>query len=248
MSKRIWIILLAGLVSSVYAFGANSIEALVDTGVGSYTYAGGPAPLIGSGIGITDLNVDVTGGPENGNWLVNGPLPSSAGAGPANSAGTDGDLEFTTGAATGLWSWGAGTFSIVGCIPGVTAAVCTSSTNTTLVSDDYTSAAIVPSGPGVGIEFGGITGTINPAVAAYFGVNPIFTSGATLMYLAGLTEIYGTPFTSGVTSGTSGSLELNTTTAVPEGWSLFTTLGIFAFGVVAFCGARRLGLIKAVAV
>jgi hypothetical protein len=129
-------------------------------GIGTVSYAGGSAPLIGTNIGIGV--VGGVGTPSN---------PAPPGYAVTGTAGGYGSLDFTTGAyqsyLNGVYTFASGgTFTITGA---VAAAGINSVTN--LLTGTFTSVTITqPSanGPGM-VNFTGID-TKNPDLLAFFGV------------------------------------------------------------------------------
>jgi hypothetical protein len=231
------VLLLSVLVISFCAFGDTGTTQwnITNTTSGSYSYAGGTSVLVGTGIGV-----------EN---ILGSPTPLNTGS-PNELAIVGGSLDFTSGANTGGWTWGSpGTLSITGCIAAlglgtITGGTCT--TAATLLSDDFTSVSISPipvSGSPLGVEFGQLQGTMNGAIASYFGISTIFTSPAS----TGQDVLFGLPPSgpgdafAGVTSTAPGG-NLSLVSPVPENWSLFSTLGLFGFGLAAFGLAGRFGL------
>jgi hypothetical protein len=101
------------------------------------------------------------------------------------------------------------------------------------------------------LQFGTLSGTLDTTVAAYFGIPSGFVS---LNPLSGDdNSVNGLPLVAGSAFGVGGGTPTVssqggefTLAAVPEDWSLSSTLGIFAFGLAVFGVARRFGLIKAV--
>ena len=225
---------------AVATFGIVAVASAQDTtqwqvegagNTGLYSYGGGTNPLVGAGIQITEVTGEGT--------------PVDSGDSPAVVGGL---LSFTTGASTGGWNWGAGgTLTLTGCVQGVTGTgaghTCQAGDNSTvLLSDGFTSASITPIVGGVGITLGGLQGTMNPLVAAFFGVTTSFGPGSNFSDLVSGLPSAGASFT-GLTSTLSGG---NLVAQSPEGWSLSSSLGLFGFGLVLIVAARRLGLIKSV--
>jgi len=231
MKRPIWVLLFSGLlVTSTSAFCQDTNFSI--TG-GSYSYAGGAAALTGS----------LTVGTVTGQGTTPGTTLTIE----------DGELSLTTGAKTGSWQWGGpGSLTVTGCINGVTPTGANCATET-LVTETFDSATILSSPVGLDLELGSLAvGSINPLLASYFGVTAATTSGAEgdLIFVTS-----GSP--GGAMTGISlgGNLILNESSAkttsggggsVPEEWNLASTTGLFAFGLVAFWVARRLGVIKAV--
>jgi hypothetical protein len=242
MQKRVLTVLILGTLVSFCAFGDSTQWVIAPSG-GSYSYAGGAAPLVGTNIGIE--NVEGVGTPLHSGTL-----------GTLDIVG--GSLDFTSGANTGGWSWGTpGTLTITGCIAGVTTVdlVCTvADESAVLVSDEFTSVSVTGVPGGLGFEFGSLQGTINADIAANFGMDPVFTSpGSTATDVVSGLPTTGVPFFlpatgssfSGVTPSAPGGT-LNLVSAVPEGWSFISSLGLLAFGLAVFGVARRRGVVKSV--
>lgn len=260
MPRQIWFVLLAMLVTSFTAFGTTTstqwqIEGN-DAG-GSYCYAdGGTActttvdlagtetsessstALVASDILVTEVTGE--------NTPLNDGLTPEIFSAPGVQGG---NLSFVSGGTVSGWTWtGAGELSVTGCVQGVTGSglngACEAGDyGTLLVSDAFTSVTVENFGGGIGFVMGGISGTINSQVAAYFGISTAFVAPPSSIgdLVAGLPGTTGNAF-SGVTSTLTGG-NLNLVTA-PEGWSLYSSLGLFAFGLAAFGVARRFGLIK----
>jgi len=238
MQKRIWILLLSGLVTSLCAFATTATDTfwqIAGTG-GSYTYTGGSAVLTGTGIEVDSVQDANLSSPFGTLYYVIG-----------NDNGFA-NLTFTSGASNGSWSWSGGapgSLSVVGCISTDDVNCITGETKTTtLVSDEFTSVGIAPIGGTNGFVFAGLQGSLDAAAATLLGVSQSFTSPASQMSdkVTGLTS-YGSAFSGVSSTATGGNLDLY---AAPEDWSLSSSLGIFAFALVVFGVARRLGLIKAV--
>jgi len=258
MKRRVCLVMVAGLAASLCAFGDSTQWEIGypttpgSPSAGTYNYAGGSAPLIGSNIELENVQGNST--PDNSGTL-----------GELNVVG--GLLNFTSGAFVGTpfdWTWGStlgdpGTLSIKGCVSaegsfaglgmitgsGPTA---TCSNAQTLVSDEFTTVGVVNVLGLPEMQFGNLQGSINPLIAAYFGVNPAFTSPASSMMdaVAGLPLVPGTPFGTGtpftVTPAPPGGT-LSLVPAVSEGWSLSSTVGVFGLGLVVLGVMRRVRLI-----
>ena len=147
----------AALLLAPTAF-ADTLSWSIMSNVGTYDYAGGAAPLSGTGIGVQSVQDTTTGVFFN---IVNG------------------QLGFTTGAYNGngtTWSWGAGQpnsnqLNLTGCISNVTVAgQCgAQSPVSVLLSDDFTNAQIFSWGPNFQVSLGNITGSIDATLANQFG-------------------------------------------------------------------------------
>jgi hypothetical protein len=214
---------------TVVTASAGEIDWLVTPG-GTYTWAGGLAPLVGNNIQVA----------------------TATGVGTASNSATtlavNGSLSFTSGAFNGVpdatWSWGAGgTLNLTGCIAGVTTSgSCNASTNTVLVSDDFQSVTVAPIGSSsFDLVFGQLQGTLNSALATYFGVPTQFAGDSLSVILSASGA--GTKFT-GFNLG--GIITTRPVVAVPEDWNLLVGLVFFA-GALGILGlAVRLGLLRTV--
>ena len=148
----------------------------------------------------------------------------------------DGYLNFVSGQYNGNgsnWSWGpGGMLNLTGCIPGVTATVCTGSNNVTLLSDDFQSVQIVPVIGSLDAVFGNITGTLNLAVANYFGLPSAFS---TATFTTAISTI-GSPGRAFSGANVFGTINADPPILAPEYWGIGESLGFFAFVLAAFCG------------
>ncbi len=261
MTRRMLVVLGSGLVMALCAFGDSSTQWNLTNSGGSYSYyetsPGVGGALTGSGIGVENIVGESTPLESGGTLII-----------------SDGVFSFTTGVYDGNGSdyeWGAGasgnnppSLLVTGCISNVTlVGDCSGSSpaygvagsdDVILVDDAFTSATIEPAGPvypNTEVVFGGVTGTINSAVAAYFGVSTAFVAPSVAgPYIQGVpspggeTDPFGPGTSYSVTQADPGG-NLDLVAAVPEDWNLSSTLAIFAFGLGIFGLARRLGLIKA---
>jgi hypothetical protein len=201
---------------------------------GTYSWAGGNNPLVGTNIGVQSV-------------LGLGGLSNSGTSNPIQY----GLLNFSSGPYLGWgWNWGSGspnTLSIVGCIAGVTitTGTCTGANNVTLLSDDFQSVQIMPFGTGYNIAFGNVTGTINSAVAAYYGLSTTFAT-ALFDTTMSTTSIFGQSFTGatnlGGTINAAGAVAGSV--AASEDWGVFQSLGFFAVALVVFKVMIRLKLLR----
>jgi len=174
---------------------------------GTYQWTGNNAPLTGSGIDVGS----VSGGPGDTTLSI-----------------TSGILDFTSGAYAGSgWNWdGGGTFTIDGCIAGVTTSN-DCSNNVLLSSGDFDSVSIVPvvslGQYSFDVEFSTLTGTLNSSVAAAFGVPEGFAAESFNLILA--VGQYGGPF-----KGTNLGGEIVTTPAISaaDDASLFGGFALYA--------------------
>jgi hypothetical protein len=200
---------------------------------GSYSWNGqASSGLVGSNIGVGSL--DGVGTTEND----------------GDTLGISfGDLNFTSGAYDGNgsnWSWGAGgTLNITGCIAGVTSTTCTGSNNVVLLGDDFESVSIVPvlqlGKYEFDVSFGALQGTLNSAVAAFFGLSDSFTATSlNLVFTA------GTPGSAFNGTNIGGQINATSSVAVSEDWGLGSMMAFFAFAAAIFGLAWRLGLVKPV--
>ena len=177
---------------------------------GFYTSSGRDGDLTGSNI----PTLMVTG---DGTPLKNG----------SSLAIIDGFLNFTSGAYDGTssdWSWGAGgVLNLTGCIPGITATICTGSNNVTLLSDDFQSLQIQSVAGSLDAVFGDITGTLNTQVAAYFGVSTQFETAS---FTTAIVTI-GNPGSGLIGTNLFGLIKADPPTAMPEHWSIVESLVFF---------------------
>jgi hypothetical protein len=264
MQRQIWVVLFAMLITSMCAFGqwTDTVWNLNPTG-GEYSYGGAGGALTGAGIEVANVydaigGVQQAGTNENILGLANGTSGT-----PENY----GDLIFTSGNETDVvtyglnnyWNWlGGGTLDVYGCLEvGVSGNCITGETKSTLlISDSFTSVNISPMNEGPqGFVFGGLTGSIDFYAAQLLGVPQQFGApnsslGNNVSNLPGGGDILDTAFGTGtpydVTTSAGAGNQMNLY-PVPEGWALTSSLGIFALGLAVFRVARRLGLIKEVA-
>jgi hypothetical protein len=237
MQKRIWVLLISGLLASVGAFG-QTLEFVIGTSGGTYTYAGGGGSLGGSDITVLQVIVTgTTGSSPNGTYNI-----------------TDGELNLTSGALSSVTSVsgvdvftfnGGGTLDVQGCIAGVTGTggggACTASDDTAdLLGDDFTSIEI-SNVSGVQVQAGNLNGTYLGSLATAFGVNTSIAAGTDNDTVTGV-PVSGSSATSFTANNSGGGALTTTAAAVPEDWSLSSTLGLFGFGIVVFVVARRFGL------
>jgi hypothetical protein len=151
------------LVQPVQGFSASLDFGIKSPTTGSLSYTGGSAALVGSGIDVDD--VVGLGTPANANVI---------------STCSFCTLDFTTGASTGGWNFGAGgTITITGGIdfPDATAPIPGGST---LLSGSFDSATIVDLGTGT-FEFqiagGAFTDTKNSELLAFYGLPDVLYAG-----------------------------------------------------------------------
>jgi hypothetical protein len=157
----------------------------------------------------------------------------------------DGELNFTSGSYDGTsttWSWGAGgTLNLTGCIAGVTASFCSGFNNVTLISDDFQSVQIQSEGLFFDAVFGNISGSLNSAVAAYFGVPNTFASAS---FSTQITS-FGTPGTSLTGWNTSGMIQADPpATGMPEYWNLSQSMAFFGVVLLAFTALIRFRVLR----
>ena len=148
----------------------------------------------------------------------------------------DGYLNFTSGQYNGNgsnWSWGAGgVLNLTGCIAGVTATACTGSNNVALVSDDFQSVQIVPVINALDVVFGNITGTINSAVANYFGVPSMFSTASFTTAIS----TTGSPGSAFSGANLLGTISADPPVSAPEYWGIGESFWFFALVLAAFGG------------
>jgi len=252
MQKRILGLAGLGMVASLCAFGDTVTQTewqISNQSGGTLTYAGSGAALKGVAIPVTQ---------------VQGQDLGVAVASPAQLTIIGGELNFISGLGIGAWDWTGtgGDLTVTGCIAAtgsfaglgtITGGNCTAAA--TLVDDSFTEVYIDGSGH---LKFGkqtgtftgvSLEGTIDASIASYFGVSPVFTSpdSDASFAVAGLPAIGGSTYGAALTSGvTTGIGDLNLVAAVPEGWHLSSSLGVFAFGLIVLGVARRRGVIKPV--
>jgi hypothetical protein len=207
MQGRMLLLLFSVLATSLCAFGdPTDLEFQIAGSGGSYNYNFSTGyDLVGTGIEVTE--VQGQGTPDNVG--VTEAIYSAPGV-------LGGNLSFTSGSSTGVWTWGSGgTLTVTGCVQGVTGtgaggACQAGDYSNVLVSDAFTSVQLVPVGNGQGFQFGGLTGDINPTLAAFYGVSTTFVSTSTESdMVAGLPTIWST-FSGATSTGSGGNLSLDT--------------------------------------
>lgn len=246
MQRRMWILLASVLVTSWCAFGNSDpgTEWTITSGAdaaGTYSYAGGTSDLFGSGIAVASVEGLST------------PKPGTSGQ---SFTILDGLLNFQSGAPTASWLWGPGgpgTLKVTGCIesaPNSNTCIAGENTSTVLVSDEFTTVGVASIGGIMELQFGNLTGNLNPTVAAFFGIPTAFVSipglGGDDNSISGLPATVGAKFggMSGPTvKSTGGEFTL---ASVPEGSILFSSLGLLTFGAIVLGLWRRLGFVKSV--
>lgn len=247
MARRKWMLLVrvAFLATPVSVF-ANGMGSTVWDLIGfnpggSISWNGTSAgALIGSGIAADFVDGNST--------------PSNAGAShdltiSGNSGITNGALSFNTGGNSyngtmgSSWSWGTGTgatLRLTGCITGPGITLGGNCDNNVLLEDSFQNVAITPIGGGYNLIFGGIQGTINPAVANYFGLgNNTGFASASFNFTIQSSSNPGNAFTSTVAN--PGVINANATVA--EDWNALFTVGFFAVALATFGAARRFRLL-----
>jgi len=161
-------------------------------------------------------------------------------------------MGFTSGAYNGTlgstWSWGpGGTFALTGCMASVTSTSCTGSNNVTLLSDDFQSISIKEVGTSdYDVVFGQIQGTLNTAVAQYFGLSsePTF-SMSDFTTVIDTTAKPGHAFT-GQNLGGMIDAVADPPVAAAENWGLSDSLELFALALLALAVLTRLGVLRTV--
>jgi hypothetical protein len=202
---------------------ADTLSWSILPNVGTYSFAGGTAPLIGSGIGVQSVQDTTTGVSFN---IFNG------------------SLNFTTGPGSGGWSWGAGLpgineLNLTGCIDNVTVSgLCSAqgSPASALFTDDFTSATIFPFGSNFDVTLGNIAGTLNASLATSFGVSATIPSGV-YNTTAQISGIYGSSFSNVPNLG--GSINSDPP-KLPEP----ATLTLLGMGLLALAGLPRRRLVS----
>jgi len=195
----------------------------------TYGYAGGSAALTGTGIGVNAVQDSTTGTSFN---IYNG------------------KLNFTTGAEISgqNWTWGAGSagqLNLTGCIDNVTVTgLCNSkSAVAVLLSDDFTSAAIMslPFG-NFGLTLGNITGNIDTMLANQFGVSTVISSAVynTTVQMGGSpgSSFSSAPNLGGSINGINASA---TSMSMPEYWGVAENFGFLALVLLVLGGLTRFG-------
>ena len=223
------VILLAAVVSAAgMAFAQTTTDWTLGAG-GLYTSAGSTGSvLMGSNIPTLSVLGDGTSS-HNGVTL----------------SIIDGYLDFTSGVYNGNgsnWSWGpGGTLTLMGCIAGVTATTCTGSNNVDLLSDDFQSVQIVPIFGGLDVVFGNITGTLNDAVATYFGVSKQFETASFTTAI----DTSGKPGSSLVGSNLLGLIKADPpATGMPEQWGLVDALSFCLLSVLVVALLLRYRILR----
>jgi hypothetical protein len=227
----------AGAISAITIAIFSAAQALADTtdwslsSGGLYTSTGHDGDL--TGINIPTLMVTGDGTPlKNGSSL----------------AIIDGFLNFTSGAYDGTssnWRWGAGgVLNLTGCIPGVTAKICTGTNNVTLLSDDFQSLQIQSVAGSLDAVFGDITGTLNKQVAAYFGVSTQFETASFTTAIA----TRGNPGSGLIGTNLFGSIKADPPTTVPEHWSIVESIEFFVLVFVFLQALVRFRILRPVPV
>src|SRR5580658_5345742 len=215
----------ACLLAGFALFAGQAFADTTDWALGAgglYTAAGSGGVLTGSNIPTLTVTGDGTPLDNGGSLLI-----------------VDGFLNFTSGSYNGNgsnWSWGSGgVLNLTGCIPGVTAAICTGSNNVNLLSDDFQSVQIESVLGSLDAVFGNITGTLNARVAAFFGVSTQFetASFATTIVTA------GRPGGSLVGTNLLGQIKADPPTGVPERWTIFESLAFFGLVSLLFATLIR---------
>ena len=223
------VLLPLALVLAPAAF-ADTLSWSIMANIGTYDYAGGAAPLIGTGIGVQSVQDITTGTFFN---IVNG------------------QLGFTTGASNGSWSWGAGQpnsnqLNLTGCISNVTVSgQCgAQSPVSVLLSDDFTNAQILSWGPSFQVSLGNITGNIDATLANQFGVSTVISS-ALFNTTTQISGSMGSSFSSAPNLGGSINSSFATgATSMPESWGITEAFELLALMFVVLAGLTRLSLLR----
>jgi lipoprotein signal peptidase len=164
---------------------------------------------------------------------------------------TDGFLNFNTVANSGTaWTWGAGgSFSLMGCVSGVTQGTCNgtaSDNDVALITGVFSGAVSIVQAGTDGIAFGAIQGTIDQSVANAFGLSTSFSVGSlstTIQSLGSLGSVAkNSSFTGAANAG--GAIATSPSISVSEDWNLFFDLIFFGFALGTFGLASRLGALR----
>jgi hypothetical protein len=245
MLKRSLIVLSAVLVTSFSAFaGTESLDWLIQLG-GGYTWTVGPGGVLtGTDVAVVDVSGENTPANPGGQIQFLATLTETS---PLYLGADTGGVSTTQYYALG----GPGTFTICltadGCTTGEllsgTLSAVTETTNLLIPSLDQVQGTIssaVISGLVIPTNQG------NKSIAQYFGMTgATFLSGTMQDYIVPPTLTGTGPDTSTYQANNTGSGSVLVTYATtPEGWSLSSSLGVFAIGLALFTLARRFGLLK----
>ena len=166
---------------------------------------------------------------------------------------TDGILNFMTVANNGTsWNWGAGgSFTLAGCINGITKGTCDGTSNdqdVTLITGVFSGAVSIVQAGRDGIAFGAIQGTMDKSVADHFGLSTSFTLGSlstTIQSLGSLGTVSKDSAFSGATNA-GGATATSSAVNVSEDWTVSFGIIFFGFALGTFGLASRLGLLRPV--
>jgi hypothetical protein len=153
---------------------ATSMDFDVGSFAGTISYAGGLAPVSGSGISVLSVTAD------NG----------------ASLAITDGLLTFTSGPSSGGWVFGpGGSIAVSGKILGW-------STSQTLLAGTFDSAQVISTGPRFRLVFGSFFDTKHLDLTNYFGMpSGSYEGNLSIMFTTLTNMAVGQPFTSAMVTG-----------------------------------------------
>ena len=216
MLACVFVVLMAGSAMAT----ALDIAVIAPTS-GSISYAGGLAPLVGTGIdvdNITGLETPLNSGELGVQLLVQNAF-----------------LNFTTGPMTGVWEWGGGPDSTITIVGGISALQIPD--GTPLLTGNFGSAQVIQATNEFHIAGASFFDLKDPRILEFFGLPGFLPSGEPFPYAGNFNISFqalgtqgGMPFTS--TLVLSGDL---VNTPIPEPASML----LFGSGLLAYAGVRR---------